>query len=109
MVRRVISLPLVLIGSCLVACGGDKTTTPTSPSSPTSPTTPTGMQVAPLRDAAQRAGKLVGAAVQSGLLADGRYGGVLGRHFNYLTAEYEMKWDAIERSRGASNFAAGDA
>ena len=109
MVRRVISLPLVLIGSCLVACGGDKTTTPTSPSSPTSPTTPTGMQVAPLRDAAQSAGKLVGAAVQSGLLADGRYGGVLGRHFNYLTAEYEMKWDAIEGTRGANNFAAGDA
>jgi len=67
------------------------------------------MQVAPLRDAAQAAGKLVGAAVQSALLADGRYSGVLSRHFNYLTAEYEMKWDAIERTRGANTFGAGDA
>jgi len=91
------------------ACGGDKSTTPNAPTSPSSPTTPTGLTVAPLRDAAQSAGKLVGAAVQSGLLADGRYSGVLSRHFNYLTAEYEMKWDAIERTRGANNFAAGDA
>ena len=109
MVRRVIACPLVLIGCCVVACGGDKSTAQTPPTSPTSPTTPTGLQVAPLRDAAQSAGKLVGAAVQSSLLADGRYSGVLGRHFNYLTAEYEMKWDAIERTRGANNFTAGDA
>jgi len=104
-------LRVVVIVSVIVAfaCGGDKSPTQTPPTSPTSPTTPTGMQVAPLRDAAQSVGKLVGAAVQSALLGDGRYSGVLGRHFNYLTAEYEMKWDAIERSRGASNFAAGDA
>jgi GH35 family endo-1,4-beta-xylanase len=67
------------------------------------------MQAEPLRDAARGSGKLVGAAVQSGLLADGRYAGVLGRHFNYLTAEYEMKWDAIERVRGNNDFGAGDA
>ena len=104
-------LKVVLAVSLLgpLACGGDKSTTTTLPTSPTSPATPSGMVVAPLRDAAQGAGKLVGAAVQSGLLADGRYGGVLSRHFNYLTAEYEMKWDAIERTRGANNFAAGDA
>src|SRR5262245_44627147 len=103
-------LKVALAASLLspLACGGDKSTTATTPTSPTSPTTPTGMQVAPLRDAAQSAGKLVGAAVQSGLLADGQYSAVLSRHFNYLTAEYEMKWDAIERTRGASNFGAGD-
>lgn len=67
------------------------------------------MDVEPLRVAAQSAGKLVGAAVPSNLLGDGRYAGVLGRHFNYLTAEYEMKWDAIERTRGTNNFSAGDA
>jgi endo-1,4-beta-xylanase len=67
------------------------------------------MQAEPLRDGARAAGKLVGAAVQSGLLADGRYAGVLGRHFNYLTAEYEMKWDPIERVRGTNDFRAGDA
>jgi GH35 family endo-1,4-beta-xylanase len=67
------------------------------------------MQVDPLREAARASGKLIGAAVQSGLLGDGRYNGVLGRHFNYLTAEYEMKWDAIEHTRDSNDFSAGDA
>jgi Glycosyl hydrolase family 10 len=57
----------------------------------------------PLRDAAMSAGKLVGAAVQSSLLGDPRYSEVLGRHFNYLTAEYEMKWDPIDRVRGTAD------
>jgi endo-1,4-beta-xylanase len=92
----------------LAACGGDKTPA-TSPTTPTTPVTPSGMQVDPLRDAARASGKLVGAAVQSGLLSDGRYSGVLGRHFNYLTAEYEMKWDAIEHTRDSNDFRAGDA
>jgi GH35 family endo-1,4-beta-xylanase len=70
--------------------------------------TPSGMQVDPLRDAARASGKLIGTAVQSGLLSDGRYSGVLGRHFNYLTAEYEMKWDAIEYTRDSNDFRAGD-
>jgi endo-1,4-beta-xylanase len=67
------------------------------------------MDVEPLRLGAEASGKLVGAAVPSTLLRDGRYAGVLARHFNYLTAEYEMKWDAIERTRGVTDFAAGDA
>jgi len=107
MVRLRLALMATILGA--FACGGDKSTTPTGPTSPNSPTTPTGLTVPPLRDAAQSAGKLVGAAVQSGLLGDGRYSGVLGRHFNYLTAEYEMKWDAIEPTRGGNNFAAADA
>src|SRR3954453_4260467 len=89
------------------SCGGDKSLT--TPTSPGTSTIPGGMQVDPLRDAARAAGKLVGAAVQSGFLADGRYSGVLSRHFNYLTAEYEMKWDPIERTRGENDFKAGDA
>jgi endo-1,4-beta-xylanase len=102
-------LLIVVLSSVLgaIACGGDKS--PTSPTSPGTPTSPSGMQVDPLREAARSAGKLVGAAVQSGLLGDGRYSGVLSRHFNYLTAEYEMKWDPIERTRGSSDFSAGDA
>lgn len=102
-------LLIVVLSSVLgaIACGGDKS--PTSPTSPGTPTNPSGMQVDPLREAARSAGKLVGAAVQSGLLGDGRYSGVLSRHFNYLTAEYEMKWDPIERTRGSSDFSAGDA
>jgi GH35 family endo-1,4-beta-xylanase len=67
------------------------------------------MEVEPLRGAASSAGKLVGAAVPSSLLGDSRYSGVLSRHFNYLTAEYEMKWGAIEATRGQNDFSAGDA
>jgi len=70
---------------------------------------PAGVEVEPLRLAAQASGKLVGAAVQSSLLGNSRYASVLARHFNYLTAEYEMKWDAIERTRGTNDFGAGDA
>jgi endo-1,4-beta-xylanase len=106
-------LTAVLLASMLgaLACGGDKSSTPSqsTPTSPSAPTTPAGMQVDPLRDAARSAGKLVGAAVQSSLLGDGRYSGVLSRHFNYLTAEYEMKWDPIERTRGTNDFGGGDA
>ncbi len=100
----------VLCGAALVLLSGcGSRTTPVSPT-PVPPTTSLpGMQAEPLRDAARASGKLAGAAVQSGLLADGRYAGVLGRHFNYLTAEYEMKWDAIERARGNNDFGAGDA
>src|SRR5438093_1533057 len=101
----------ILVGAVLVLQPGCGSRTPPVSPTTTTPTTtaPAGMQAEPLRDAARAAGKLVGAAVQSGLLADGRYAGVLGRHFNYLTAEYEMKWDAIERVRGNNDFRAGDA
>jgi GH35 family endo-1,4-beta-xylanase len=100
-----------LLGAVLafqLGCGDGKT--PVSPAAPPSTTAPpAGIDVEPLRVAAQAAGKLVGAAVPSSSLGDGRYAGVLGRHFNYLTAEYEMKWDPIERSRGNNDFGAGDA
>jgi GH35 family endo-1,4-beta-xylanase len=66
------------------------------------------MEVEPLRDAARGSNKLIGAAVPSSLLADARYSGVFRRHFNYATAEYEMKWDAIERAPGQNDFGAGD-
>jgi endo-1,4-beta-xylanase len=94
------------LGLLHAGCRGRKT-----PASPTPPTNaaPSGLEAEPLRDAARASGKLVGAAVKSALLSDARYAGVLGRHFNYLTAEYEMKWDAIERSRGSRDFAGGDA
>ena len=105
-------LPAVIVATMVTygGCGGDKGT-PTSPGTPSpgTPANPNGVQVDPLRDAARGAGKLVGAAVQSGFLADGRYSSVLNRHFNYLTAEYEMKWDPIERTRGNEDFSGGDA
>ena len=102
--RRRVELLAVAGLVVIVACGGEKGSPP-----PTSPgPTPPGTQVDPLRDGARASGKLVGTAVQSSLFADGRYSSVLSRHFNYLTAEYEMKWDAIEHTRGASNFGPGD-
>ena len=90
----------------LASCRGSKS--PASPTPPDAPAATPGMQAEPLRNAAAAAGKLVGAAVKSSLLSDSRYAGVLGRHFNYLTAEFEMKWDAIERSRGSRDFRGGD-
>lgn len=102
-------LLLLFATACVAlgACGGRKT--PVSPDLPPAPGGIAGTQVDPLRDAAQISGKLVGAAVQSSFLADGRYSAVLARHFNYLTAEYEMKWDAIERSQASRDFSGGDA
>ena len=86
----------------VVACG--RAASPTAPGS-----TPVAADPDPLRGAAAAAGKRVGTAVQSSLLADARYGAVFSRHFDYVTAEYEMKWDPIERTRGAEDFSGGDA
>jgi GH35 family endo-1,4-beta-xylanase len=106
MARALSAILMVALVALPLACGSS--TTPTSPTPP--PTTvPSGMDVEPLRAAASGAGKLVGAAVPSNLLGDSRYSGVLSRHFNYLTAEYEMKWGAIEATRGQNDFGAGDA
>ncbi len=86
----------------LAACGSKPTT-------PTPPTTP-GPSGDTLKAAAASAGaRRVGAAVKSGLLSDPRYANTLRNEFNYLTAEYEMKWGAIEASRGARDFSGGDA
>jgi len=86
------------------ACGGDKGTAPTGPTNPAPAPQPD-----PLRDAANASGKLVGTAVQSGYLRMPQYAAVVGRHFNYLTAEYEMKMATIAQSPGVDNFAPGDA
>ncbi len=90
-------------------CGSQPIPVSPTPTPPSVPSGAPGIQAEPLRDGARAAGKLVGTAVQSCLLADGRYAGVAGRHFDYLTAEYEMKWDALERARGSNDFGAGDA
>jgi endo-1,4-beta-xylanase len=83
------------------ACGGDRS--PAAPGPPPPSTTDT------LKAAATAQGRLVGTAVQSGLLANAQYSNVAGREFTYLTAEYEMKWNVLEPSQGASNFGPGDA
>jgi len=83
-------------------CGGHSS--PAAPSAPSAPAT----DPDPLRAAASAAGKLIGAAVQSSFLNDARYGSVFSRHFDYVTAEYEMKWDPIEKTRGTEDFSGGD-
>ncbi len=93
---------LAVICVVATACGGRGSPTAATPLPPSPPTTDT------LRAAAQANGRRIGAAVQSGLLNEARYGGTVGREFNYLTAEYEMKWGAIEATRGNNNFFAGD-
>lgn len=62
-----------------------------------------------MRTVAAARGKLVGTAVQANLLNGAAYSAVVAREFNYLTAEYEMKWDVIEPAPGTGNFGAGDA
>ncbi len=88
------------------ACG-NRTDTPTSPT-PAIPTTP-GTLPDPLRDAAGASGKLVGTAVQANLLGNPQYRDVVDRHFNYITAEYEMKWATIGPGPGVYNYSPGDA
>jgi endo-1,4-beta-xylanase len=94
----------------LAGCGGGGS--PTAPGTPAPTLTPGPLytEVAPLRDAAASTGRLVGAAVySSGLASDPTYAGAAGRHFNYLTAEYEMKWNPIQRVQGQYDFSGGDA
>ena len=107
--RGVLSLGLL---ACLAACGGsDSPTQPTTPTpSPYVPPGPAWNEATPLREAAASSHKLVGAAVfSSGLAADAVYAGAAARHFNDLTAEWEMKWDPIEKTRGVLDFSGGDA
>lgn len=92
--------------SLLGACGGGGS----NPAAPTpTPTPPPATEQDPLRADAEASGRLVGAAVQSRYLAETLYARTLARHFDYVTAEYEMKWDPTERQQGVFNFAGSDA
>jgi GH35 family endo-1,4-beta-xylanase len=44
----------------------------------------------------------------SRLGSDAAYAGAAGRHFSYLTAEWEMKWDPVQRTPGVYDFSGGD-
>ncbi|MGC0344028.1 non-reducing end alpha-L-arabinofuranosidase family hydrolase [Streptomyces sp. SLBN-8D4] len=60
-------------------------------------------------DAAAGSGRYFGTAVAAGRLGDdSTYSAILDREFKMITPENELKWDAIEPSRGSFNFAAAD-
>jgi endo-1,4-beta-xylanase len=102
---------LLLLATSLVGCGGrggfEPTPVPTP--APTPVPGPLWSGVAPLRDAAARTGRMIGAAVLSSRLgSDANYTGAAGRHFNSLTAEWEMKWDPVQKTPGVYDFSGGD-
>ena len=112
--RRPASAAAVLLAAALalVGCGGGGGTEPSAVSTAGATPTPGPLwsEVAPLRDAAASAGRLVGAAVySSGLASDAAYAGAAGRHFSDFTAEWEMKWDPVQKTQGVFDFSGADA
>jgi len=101
MVRRGLATLLLIATG---ACGGGGSPPSPAPTSP-GPSVPSDT----LKAAASERRRLVGTAVQTSLLGGAQYGTVLAREFNYLTAEYEMKWNIVEPSRGSMNLGPGDA
>ena len=92
---------LLAVTLAAMACGADR--------SPIAPAPPPAVSADPLKAAAAGVGRLVGTAVQAGLLVDPQYNAVVSREFSYLTAEYQMKWNVIEPVRGGRDFGPGDA
>ncbi|MEU9000720.1 non-reducing end alpha-L-arabinofuranosidase family hydrolase [Streptomyces sp. NPDC048551] len=93
--RRRRTLTIGLSAAALV--GGVMTLLPSSAGA----ATPLGTQAAP-------SGRYFGTAVAAGRLGDATYAALADREFNMITPENEMKWDAIEPSRGNFNFGPAD-
>jgi endo-1,4-beta-xylanase len=62
-----------------------------------------------LRQAAQRSGLMVGAALNVGYLSEPAYTSTLGREFNMVEPEDAMKWLVIRPNQSTFDFSAGDA
>ncbi|MFF6810698.1 endo-1,4-beta-xylanase [Streptomyces sp. NPDC012403] len=58
--------------------------------------------------AAAEKGRYFGAAVAANHLGEAQYAATLDREFNSVTPENEMKWDAVEPSRGSFIFSRAD-
>ncbi|OKK16129.1 1,4-beta-xylanase [Streptomyces sp. CB00455] len=69
---------------------------------------PSSAGAANLGTQAAPSGRYFGTAVASGRLGDPKYAAIADREFNMITPENEMKWDAIEPSRGNFNFGPAD-
>ncbi|PRX43294.1 endo-1,4-beta-xylanase (glycosyl hydrolase family 10) [Prauserella shujinwangii] len=61
-----------------------------------------------LGEAAAEQGRYFGTAVAANRLGESDYVATLNREFNSITAENEMKWDALQPSRGSFNFSSAD-
>ncbi|MFX4292774.1 endo-1,4-beta-xylanase [Streptomyces bohaiensis] len=61
-----------------------------------------------LGPAAKQSGRYFGVAIAANRLNDSTYASIANREFNSVTAENEMKIDALQPQRGQFNFAAGD-
>ncbi|MGW3030014.1 non-reducing end alpha-L-arabinofuranosidase family hydrolase [Streptomyces sp. NPDC001178] len=70
--------------------------------------TPDSAAPATAADAAAGSGRYFGTAVPAGKLGDSAYSTILDREFKMITPENEMKWDAIEPSRGNFTFGSAD-
>ncbi|MFC8348548.1 non-reducing end alpha-L-arabinofuranosidase family hydrolase [Streptomyces sp. NPDC057280] len=70
--------------------------------------TPDSAAPATAADAAADSGRYFGTAVAAGRLGDSTYSAILDREFKMITPENEMKWDAIEPSRGNFTFGSAD-
>ncbi|WP_432456532.1 endo-1,4-beta-xylanase [Cellulomonas iranensis] len=61
-----------------------------------------------LQAAAAESGRYFGTAIAASRLNDGAYTTIANREFNMITAENEMKMDAMQPSRGQFNWSSGD-
>jgi endo-1,4-beta-xylanase len=61
-----------------------------------------------LREAADRAGVLIGTAVRPAQLSENAYSSTLAREFNMLEPEDAMKWRALRPDETTIDFSAGD-
>ncbi|HLU74562.1 MAG TPA: endo-1,4-beta-xylanase [Nonomuraea sp.] len=61
-----------------------------------------------LAAAAQQSGRYFGTAIAANKLGDGQYTTIANREFDMITAENEMKIDALQPNRGQFNFSNGD-
>ncbi|MDF9817111.1 non-reducing end alpha-L-arabinofuranosidase family hydrolase [Streptomyces sp. SPB162] len=69
---------------------------------------PSSAGAATLGTQAAPSGRYFGTAVAARRLGDSTYAAIADREFNMITPENEMKWDAIEPSRGNFNFGPAD-
>ena len=61
-----------------------------------------------LRQAAEQAHVVVGAAVRPSLFSEGAYSATLAREFSMIEGEDVMKWWVVRRNAGTFDFSAGD-